>query len=85
MYFNLKIQLLKTGMRQNRLARSLGIDDTVLSKIINGYREPSAEMRARIATLLQSDEKWLFELVDRSASPAWKTPPPAQSGLTREA
>ncbi len=61
MYLNLKLQLFKTGMRQNRLAQQLGVDESILSKIVNGFREPSQEMRTRIATLLQSDEQWLFE------------------------
>jgi transcriptional regulator with XRE-family HTH domain len=64
MYLNLKLQLLKTGMRQNRLALILGVDESILSKVINGFREPSREMRARIASLLQSDEEWLFERAD---------------------
>ena len=68
MYLNLKLQLFKTGMRQNRLALQLGVDESILSKIINGFREPSQEMRARIAVLLQSDEDWLFERADQSGS-----------------
>jgi transcriptional regulator with XRE-family HTH domain len=66
MYLNLKLQLFKTGMRQNKLALQLGVDESILSKIINGFREPSREMRARIATLLQSDEEWLFERAAQS-------------------
>jgi transcriptional regulator with XRE-family HTH domain len=64
MYLNLKLQLLKTGKRQNRLALQLGVDESILSKIINGFRQPSPEMRGRIAMLLQSDEEWLFERAD---------------------
>jgi transcriptional regulator with XRE-family HTH domain len=67
MYLNLKLQLLRTGMRQNRLAQQLGVDESILSKIVNGFREPSGEMRTRIASLLESDEDWLFERVDRTA------------------
>ena len=65
MYPNLKYQLFKTGMRQNRLAKSLGMDESILSKIVNGFREPNPELRQRIAVLLQSDEGWLFERLDR--------------------
>lgn len=61
MYPNLKLQLWRTGIRQNRLAQSLGIDETMLSKIVNGFREPSPQMREKIALLLNSDEQWLFE------------------------
>ena len=56
MYPNLKLQLWKTGMRQNRLAKSLGMDETMLSKIVNGD-----ETRNKIAVLLGSDATWLFE------------------------
>ena len=61
MYPNLKLQLWSTGMRQNRLAKLLEIDETMLSKMINGFREASPEVRKRIATLLEADEQWLFE------------------------
>jgi transcriptional regulator with XRE-family HTH domain len=63
MYPNLKLQLWKMGMRQNRLARSLGMDETMLSKIVNGFREPSGDVRERIAGLLHSDAAWLFDRV----------------------
>jgi len=68
MYLNLKLQLFKTGMRQNRLAQLLGVDESVLSKTVNGYREPGQEMRKRIATLLDCDEGWLFERVNAAGT-----------------
>ena len=61
MYLNLKLQLFKLGIHQNRLARELGIDETALSKIINGYREPSQTQRKQLADFLKVEEKWLFE------------------------
>jgi transcriptional regulator with XRE-family HTH domain len=67
MYPNLKLQLFKSGMRQNRLAQCLGMDESILSKIVNGFREPSGELRARIASLLESEEAWLFQRVDPPA------------------
>ncbi len=67
MYPNLKLQLWKAGIRQNRLAQMLGIDQTLLSKIVNGFRAPDETLRAKIATLLQSDEQWLFENTPASA------------------
>jgi transcriptional regulator with XRE-family HTH domain len=60
MYPNLKLQLWKSGIRQNRLAQLVGIHETLLSKIVNGFREPDADVRARIAAVLKSDEGWLF-------------------------
>jgi plasmid maintenance system antidote protein VapI len=75
MYPNLKLQLWKSGIRQNRLAQMLGMDETALSKIVNGYRAPNAEMRTRIASMLGSDENWLFE----SVQPASDVPPAARA------
>ncbi len=60
MYQNLKLQIWKSGIRQNRLARELNMDETVLSKVINGYRQPSSQLKARIAQYLRMDEAWLF-------------------------
>ncbi len=60
MYPNLKLQLWKSGMRQNRLALLVGIHETLLSKIVNGFREPDSEVRSRIARILASDAEWLF-------------------------
>jgi transcriptional regulator with XRE-family HTH domain len=61
MYPNLKLQLWKSGIRQNRLARLLGVDETVLSRIVNGFREPNPQLQSNIATLLKCDAKWLFD------------------------
>jgi transcriptional regulator with XRE-family HTH domain len=60
MYPNLKLQLWRSGMRQNRLAQMVGIHESLLSKIVNGFRDPGAEMRTRIAAVLGTDEEWLF-------------------------
>jgi transcriptional regulator with XRE-family HTH domain len=78
MYPNLKLQLWKTGIRQNRLAKILGVDETILSKIVNGFREPSPQLRQRIAALLQTDVDWLFEAVN--ASPMSEDPPTHVNG-----
>ena len=68
-YPNLKLQLWKSGIRQNRLAQMAGIHETLLSKIVNGFREPDAAVRMRIAEILQSDEAWLFSAPDGSDGP----------------
>ncbi len=60
MFVNLKLCIWQSGLRQNRLAQALNIDEALLSKIINGYREPTAAQRRSIAALLQKDEEWLF-------------------------
>jgi transcriptional regulator with XRE-family HTH domain len=60
MYPNLKLQLWKSGMRQNRLAQLVGIHETLLSKIVNGFRVPDSAVRSRIALVLRTDAEWLF-------------------------
>jgi transcriptional regulator with XRE-family HTH domain len=62
MYPNLRVQIWKAGLRQNKLARILRMDETLLSRIVNGYREPSAEIRKKISAILQTDETWLFQV-----------------------
>jgi transcriptional regulator with XRE-family HTH domain len=61
MYPNLRLQLWRRRIRQNQLAKMLEIDETILSRIMNGFRRPGPEMRKQIALLLESDEVWLFE------------------------
>lgn len=58
---NLKLQIFRRGNHQNQLARAIGIDETVLSKIIHGYRAPSPAQRKILASYLEADEAWLFE------------------------
>lgn len=58
---NLKLQLWNLGLRQNKLAQMLDLDETVVSRIINGFREPNEEVRRKIAELLEADEQWLFD------------------------
>jgi transcriptional regulator with XRE-family HTH domain len=69
MYANLKLQIFKLGIHQNYLAKEVGIADSVLSKIIHGYREPSAAERRLLADYLRVDENWLFERFDGPLKP----------------
>jgi len=61
MYPNLKLQIFRLGIHQNHIARSLRMDESVLSKIIHGYRQPSQEQREQLADFLKVEENWLFE------------------------
>ena len=60
-YPNLKLRIYTTGMRQNRLAKRLGMDEGYLSRIVNGIRKPGQELRLQIANVLGCDAEWLFE------------------------
>jgi transcriptional regulator with XRE-family HTH domain len=63
-YPNLKLQMWRVGIRQNRLAQVLEMDETALSRIVNGFRKPSSELRDKIASVLKCDKAWLFEESD---------------------
>lgn len=67
MYPNLKLQIFRSAVRQNFLARELGIDESILSKIIHGYREPSKHQRESLAQYLGVEESWLFEKYEISS------------------
>jgi len=70
MYPNLKLAIFKRGLRQNHLAREVGIHEVVLSKIIHGFREPSSAQRLRLCEYLGAEESWLFEkYVNGAAEP----------------
>jgi transcriptional regulator with XRE-family HTH domain len=61
MFPNLKLQIFRRGSPQYQLAEAVGIDKTVLSKIIHGYRVPTPAQRRVLASYLEADEAWLFE------------------------
>ena len=60
MYTNLKLLIWRSRIHQNRMAQEMQMDEAVLSRIINGYREPTTEQRQKIARYLEADEDWLF-------------------------
>jgi len=69
MFPNLKLQIFRRCSHQNQLARTVGMDETVLSKIIHGYRNPTADQRKLLARYLEADEDWLFERFDVNSVP----------------
>lgn len=75
MFPNLKLQIFRRGSRQNQLAKAIGIDETVLSKIIHGYRAPTIAQRKILASYLEADEAWLFERFEAVALPPAQTAP----------
>ena len=62
-YPNLKLRIYTSGLRQNRIAKMLGIDEAHMSKIVNGFREPNDDLRKRLAEILMADPDWLFHKV----------------------
>jgi DNA-binding XRE family transcriptional regulator len=51
----------RSGVRQNTLAKSIGINEASLSRIINGTRQPAPEVRMQIAAILRENADWLFQ------------------------
>ena len=64
MYPNLKFAMWRSGMRQNRLAQIVNLDETALSRIVNGFRKPCPEVKAKVAAALNTDQEWLFEEIE---------------------
>lgn len=67
MYPNLKLQLWRTGVRQNRLAQMVGVDEATMSRVINGFRKPNRDLQDRVAAALACDAAWLFEQMEHPA------------------
>jgi len=82
MYLNIKVQVFRLGFHQIDIAKALGMNESVLSKIIHGYREPSKAQRMQLAHYLNADESWLFEKYDRTLRPTVAAPnlPPREEG-----
>jgi transcriptional regulator with XRE-family HTH domain len=78
-YPNLKLRIYTAGIRQNRLAKMIGIDEAYLSKIINGFREPSGNIRESIAEILNSDPDWLFQKIQISSEEPFAEHPTGSS------
>jgi transcriptional regulator with XRE-family HTH domain len=73
MYANIKLQIFRKGIHQNQLARQLGMDETLLSKIIRGFREPSETQRKLLASHLGASEQWLFDKSEFTGAPEMST------------
>ena len=51
---NLKLELVKLGISQVRMATDLGIHPSTLSRIVNGWLSPSPELEKQILDYLAS-------------------------------
>jgi transcriptional regulator with XRE-family HTH domain len=76
MFPNLKLQIFRRGSHQNQLAKAVGMDETVLSKIIHGYRAPTVEQRKLLSGYLEADEAWLFERFEATSGHGSSVPAP---------
>ena len=53
-------ELLKCNMSQRELSNIIGVDESIVSRIINGDRNPKAEVLANIATALHTTSDYLL-------------------------
>jgi transcriptional regulator with XRE-family HTH domain len=71
----LKVAILQRGLTQDAIAYQTGIHYTALSRIVNGWREPTDAQRAQLAKVLGVSEKRLFTRARQTAvlSPRHRT------------
>lgn len=60
MNYNLKVALHKEGLAQHVAARAIGVNETRLSRIVNGRLVPSVQEKRALARLLKTSEQTLF-------------------------
>jgi len=56
----LKIKILESGISQFQLARTVGISDTHLSKIVNGWIIPPGDLKSSIAQAIGCNPSDIF-------------------------
>ena len=59
---NIKHVLVDKNITQKELAEAMGVTDSYISYVVNGYKIPSAEMQKKIARFLGVKEKEIFEI-----------------------
>ena len=57
----LRQKLDEKGTKQNCLAQRLGLNESILSLIINGRYNPDRDQRQKISVAMGMNEKGLFE------------------------
>lgn len=62
-------------MRQQQLAKLVGVHETVLSKVVNGSRRASPQLKKKLADALNADAAWLFETAASRAAHAQSSEP----------
>lgn len=69
MLVNFKVVLAARKRHAVDVALEVGIDPTFLSLIVNERRKADAGLRARLATVLNVDEEWLFSTFAKIPAP----------------
>ena len=61
MNYSMKMKILKSGNTQIQIARETKIQESKLSKIVNGHIEPTGDEKKRIAKALNTTIQELFD------------------------
>lgn len=62
MNLNLKLKILERGMTQLEISRSVGVSDGYLSKVVQGWVEPTADLKSSLAKILNCAVSDIFHL-----------------------
>lgn len=66
MNIRLKTKIIERGLSQLRVARDAGVSDSYLSKVINGWLDPSNEIKARLASVVGCTVEEIFPQVNET-------------------
>jgi len=60
-----KLLLMEKGLTQIGIAHALGISECELSKVVNGHREPTDEVKGKLSKYLNTNAEYLFGNTDK--------------------
>lgn len=66
MNLKLKTKILESGKPQIALAKEIGIPEPILSKVVNGWIDPKADLRNKIAQALNCQTEEIFPQVEET-------------------
>lgn len=65
-HFELKRAILKSGLKQTFIARTMGLDPNLFSKKLNGYRPMTQNEKEKLAKFLGKEISDLFPVGDEN-------------------
>lgn len=66
-YPRLAARIAAAGLTLNDIARGIGYDPNSLSRVLNGFTNPGATLRRRLAELFDESELTLFDPLDKAS------------------
>lgn len=65
---NFKEEMKQLGIRQSEMSFELGISESLLNKIVNGWRTPSGELHKKMISYLQKRREQLVRRIKSQSS-----------------